>query len=62
MNELIAKAQVGYLKTQERATQRGEDTGDATQTAFIVVGGVAIATIVIGAITAYVNSKMGELG
>jgi hypothetical protein len=62
MNGLITKAQVGYLKVQERATQRGEDTGDATQTAFIVVGGVAIATLVIGAITAYVTGKMGELG
>lgn len=62
MLKLLTASQVKLQQAQDRLNRRGDDTGDAVQTAAIVAGGVIVAGLVVAGITAFVNTKMGGLG
>jgi len=62
MLKFLTASQVKFHQASEHLTRRGEDTGDAVQTAAIVAGGVVVAGLVVAGITAFVQGRMAGLG
>ncbi|MBP8920323.1 MAG: hypothetical protein R2719_05890 [Micropruina sp.] len=50
---------IGYLVNPPARDEKG--LSQSTENALLLAGAVAVATIVVYAVTAYVNGKMGEL-
>ena len=62
MLKFLTASQVKLQQAQDHLNRRGEDTGDAVQTAAIVAGGVIVAGLVVAGITAFVKGQMAGLG
>lgn len=64
MNKLVGTLVTAWtlaLPGPRSRDERGGSGSGSTETILLLLGGIAIVAIVIGAITAYVNGKVAEI-